>query len=63
MSPIPGIVVDAEETDDPIMRQILSDSQQNPKALMDHMKNPMVSSSSDHVFKLTPIRSLRRFRS
>jgi hypothetical protein len=25
------------------MRQILSDSQQNPQALMDHMKNPMVS--------------------
>lgn len=24
------------------MRQILSDSQQDPRALMDHMKNPMV---------------------
>jgi stress-induced-phosphoprotein 1 len=28
---------------DPIMRQILSDAQQNPKALQDHMKNPMIS--------------------
>lgn len=27
---------------DPLMRQILSDSQQNPAALRDHMKNPMV---------------------
>lgn len=31
------------------MRQILSDSQQNPQALMDHMKNPMVS---DHLSAL-----------
>ena len=30
------------------MRQILADSQQNPRALMDHMKNPMVGSIS-HV--------------
>lgn len=28
---------------DPLMRQILSDSQQDPRALQDHMKNPMVS--------------------
>lgn len=28
---------------DPLMRQILQDSQQDPRALMDHMKNPMVS--------------------
>lgn len=27
---------------DPLMRQILADSQQDPRALMDHMKNPMV---------------------
>ena len=27
---------------DPLMRQILSDSQSDPRALMDHMKNPMV---------------------
>ena len=27
---------------DPLMRQILQDSQQDPRALMDHMKNPMV---------------------
>ena len=32
---------------DPLMRQILSDSQQDPKALMDHMKNPMVSGMLD----------------
>ena len=30
---------------DPVMRQLLSDSQQDPRALMDHMKNPMVSRS------------------
>lgn len=29
---------------DPLMRQILSDAQQDPRALRDHMKNPMVSS-------------------
>ncbi|KAK4686218.1 stress-induced-phosphoprotein 1, partial [Tremellales sp. Uapishka_1] len=28
---------------DPLMRQILQDSQQDPRALMDHMKNPMIS--------------------
>jgi hypothetical protein len=27
---------------DPLMRQILQDSQQDPRALVDHMKNPMV---------------------
>lgn len=31
---------------DPLMRQILSDSQQDPRALQDHMKNPMVSQDS-----------------
>lgn len=30
---------------DPVMRQILSDAQQNPRALMDHMNNPMVSTT------------------
>jgi stress-induced-phosphoprotein 1 len=30
---------------DPLMRQILADSQQDPRALMDHMKNPMVSNT------------------
>ncbi|CAD6577012.1 MAG: Hsp90 cochaperone [Tremellales sp. Tagirdzhanova-0007] len=28
---------------DPLMRQILSDSQSDPRALMDHMKNPMIA--------------------
>ncbi|WWD17530.1 hypothetical protein CI109_101971 [Kwoniella shandongensis] len=28
---------------DPIMRQILADGQQNPRALNDHMKNPMIA--------------------
>lgn len=28
---------------DPVMRQILADAQNNPRALMDHMKNPMIS--------------------
>ncbi|RXK38934.1 stress-induced-phosphoprotein 1 [Tremella mesenterica] len=28
---------------DPVMRQILADSQQDPKALMDHMKNPLIA--------------------
>ena len=32
---------------DPLMRQILSDSQQDPRALSDHMKNPMVR--QDHM--------------
>jgi stress-induced-phosphoprotein 1 len=33
----------AQIMNDPLMRQILADSQQDPRALMDHMKNPMVS--------------------
>lgn len=36
---------------DPLMRQILSDSQQDPRALMDHMKNPMVSYGGEFVGK------------
>lgn len=31
---------------DPLMRQILADAQQDPRALQDHMKNPMVSCAS-----------------
>jgi hypothetical protein len=37
----------AEIMADPIMRQILSDAQQNPKALQDHMKNPMIGQKSE----------------
>ncbi|KAK1924478.1 chaperone [Papiliotrema laurentii] len=33
----------AEIMGDPIMRQILADSQQDPRALMDHMKNPSIA--------------------
>ncbi|WVQ82393.1 hypothetical protein IAT38_004521 [Cryptococcus sp. DSM 104549] len=33
----------SEIMSDPIMRQILSDAQQNPRALNDHMKNPMIA--------------------
>ncbi|ORY32622.1 TPR-like protein [Naematelia encephala] len=33
----------AEIMADPFMRQILSDSQQDPRALRDHMKNPMIA--------------------
>lgn len=37
----------AEIMNDPVMRQILSDAQQNPRALQDHMKNPMISQKSE----------------
>ncbi|ORX36911.1 chaperone [Kockovaella imperatae] len=33
----------AEIMSDPVMRQILQDSQTNPKALQDHMKNPLIA--------------------
>ncbi|WVQ77163.1 hypothetical protein IAR50_006846 [Cryptococcus sp. DSM 104548] len=33
----------AQIMSDPIMRQILQDAQQNPRALNDHMKNPMIA--------------------
>lgn len=50
---------------DPLMRQILSDSQQNPAALRDHMKNPMVSCRSHDMgfgYQLIYDRLRRRFR-
>lgn len=31
------------------MRQILADAQNNPRALMDHMKNPMISQKIQKV--------------
>jgi stress-induced-phosphoprotein 1 len=33
----------AQILNDPVMRQLLQDSQQDPRALQEHMKNPMVS--------------------
>jgi stress-induced-phosphoprotein 1 len=39
----------AQIMNDPLMRQILADSQQDPRALMDHMKNPMVSELQANV--------------
>ena len=36
------------------MRQILSDSQSDPRALMDHMKNPMVRLSSGPRYLANP---------
>jgi len=39
----------AEILNDPVMRQLLSDSQQDPRALQDHMKNPMVSPIKFHL--------------
>lgn len=41
----------AEIMNDPVMRQILSDAQQNPQALQDHMKNPMIGQKSEYKGK------------
>ncbi|BEI80048.1 hypothetical protein CcaverHIS002_0105770 [Cutaneotrichosporon cavernicola] len=47
----------AEIMSDPIMRQILSDAQQNPSALMDHMKNPMISEKIQKLINAGIIRT------
>ncbi|CAK9786303.1 unnamed protein product [Cutaneotrichosporon oleaginosum] len=47
----------AEIMADPIMRQILSDAQQNPSALMDHMKNPMISQKIQKLINAGIIRT------
>lgn len=47
----------AEIMADPVMRQILSDAQQNPSALMDHMKNPMISQKIQKLINAGIIRT------
>lgn len=47
----------AEIMNDPIMRQILSDAQQNPTALMDHMKNPIVGQKIQKLINAGIIRT------
>lgn len=42
---------------DPIMRQILSDAQQNPAALQDHMKNPSVAAKIQKLINAGIIRT------
>ncbi|WRT66082.1 uncharacterized protein IL334_003035 [Kwoniella shivajii] len=42
---------------DPIMRQILSDAQQNPQALQDHMKNPMIAGKIQKLINAGIIRT------
>lgn len=47
----------AEIMADPVMRQILSDAQQNPTALMDHMKNPMIGQKIQKLINAGIIRT------
>lgn len=47
----------AEIMSDPIMRQILSDAQQNPAGLTDHMKNPMISAKIQKLINAGIIRT------
>lgn len=42
---------------DPLMRQILQDSQQDPRALMDHMKNPMIAQKIQKLINAGIIRT------
>ncbi|OXH42341.1 stress-induced-phosphoprotein 1 [Cryptococcus neoformans] len=47
----------AEIMNDPIMRQILADAQQNPRALNDHMKNPMIAQKIQKLINAGIIRT------
>ncbi|WVO16413.1 hypothetical protein L204_104088 [Cryptococcus depauperatus] len=42
---------------DPVMRQILADAQQNPRALTDHMKNPMIAQKIQKLINAGIIRT------
>ncbi|KAL7421555.1 Hsp90 cochaperone [Cryptotrichosporon argae] len=42
---------------DPLMRQILADSQQDPRALQDHMRNPMVAAKIQKLIAAGIIRT------
>ena len=47
----------AQIMSDPLMRQILSDSQQDPRALQDHMKNPMIAAKVQKLINAGIIRT------